>query len=121
VNKRSSRRNSTPLGGGPCRSHGRLGDVGLLNSEGFDHDADAAEQRVALPEDVGAKLALDDDRELEEIPGRDAAARGMADGLDAQFGIRLCSKDSDGGEVSRITSEGRAHRREIRHDQDRCA
>jgi hypothetical protein len=44
-------------------------DVGLLNGDGFDHDANAAEQRVALPEDVGAKLALDDDRELEKIPG----------------------------------------------------
>ena len=44
-------------------------DLRLLDGDRLDYHANSAEQRVALPEDVCAELALYDDREFEEIAG----------------------------------------------------
>jgi hypothetical protein len=70
------------------------GSMRLVDSDGFDHNADAANERIALPENVGSELALDDDREFEEISGGDAAARRVADGVDVAFVIRFFREDS---------------------------
>jgi hypothetical protein len=48
---------------------GLAGGMRLVGGDGFDHDPNAAEQRLALPEDVGAELPLDDDLEFDEVPG----------------------------------------------------
>jgi hypothetical protein len=64
-------------------------EMRLFDSHGFDHYANAAKQCVALLGDLNPELTLDDNREFDEIPSRDAAARGAADGLDKEFGIRF--------------------------------
>ena len=70
-------------------------EMRVLESHGFNHNANPAKQRVALPEDFNGELALDDDRELDEVPRGDTAPRGTADGLDIQLGIRLPGKNGD--------------------------
>jgi hypothetical protein len=70
-------------------------EMRLLDSHGFDHNANAAKQCVALLGDLNAELALDDNREFDEIPSGYTAARGAADGLDIEFGIRLFRQDGD--------------------------
>ena len=64
-------------------------EMRLLDSHGFDHNANAAKQCVALLSDLYSELTLDDNREFDEIPGGYTAARGEADGLDIEFGIRF--------------------------------
>jgi hypothetical protein len=43
-------------------------EMRVLDSHWFDHDASPAKQRVALPEDFNRELALEDNRELDEVP-----------------------------------------------------
>ena len=94
-------------------------EMRLLDSHGFHHNANAAKERVALLGDPNAELTLDDNREFDEIPGGDTAARGAADGLDIEFGIRLFRQD--GGEESRIIWEGRVRRTGAQRDPDTYA
>ena len=74
---------------------GLLCRMRVLDGDGFDYDADAAKECIALPEHIGSKLTFDDDREFEEIPGGDTATRCAADGADEEFGIRLFRNDGD--------------------------
>ncbi len=69
--------------------------VRLVYIDGFDHDADAADERVTLPKDVRAELALNRHREFEEIPGRQAAARRVTDGVNVAVGVRFFREDGD--------------------------
>ena len=61
-------------------------EMRLLDSHGFDHNANAAKQCVALLGDLNAELTFDDNREFDEIPGGYTAVRGAADGLDIESG-----------------------------------
>ena len=70
-------------------------EMRLLDSNGFDHNANAAKQCVALLGDLNAELTFDDNREFDEIAGGYTAARGAADGLNVEFGIRLFSQNGD--------------------------
>ena len=76
-------------------AEGLTRDVGLFDGDGFDHDANAADERVTLPEDFEAELALDDYRKLDEISGRYAAARRVTDGFNVTAGVRFFHKDGN--------------------------
>ena len=78
-------------------AEGLAREVGLLDSDRLDQDADVAEQRITLLGDLSVELALQDDRELDEGCGGDTTQCGATHGLRVAPEARLPSRHRDDG------------------------